>query len=311
MGLALKKSGVELEVIGHDKDTGAASRAQKRGAVDSTKWNLIDACEGAGLIVLAIPLDGIKQTLDALKPYLQPGVILTDTAMTKVPVLEWANELGVGVHYIGGDPILKRSAANGAHGIDAADAELFHGATYCLTPANGAAPEAIETMSNFVALLGAKPYFIDAVEHDGLMAGTRHLPMLLASALAAATMDSPSWRERSKLASTDFRTATELAPSNPQAARDELMAHRQALIAWTDALIEKLTELRGMLERQDTAALESVIEKIASQRAKWLSGASAEDSVPVDWDAAQFNVSRLFIGGLADRGKKLNPKGRG
>jgi prephenate dehydrogenase len=311
IGLALKKSRIELEVIGHDKDTSAASRAQKRGAVDSTKWNLIDACQGAGLIILAIPLDGIKSTLDALKPHLQPGVILTDTATTKAPVLEWASQLGAGIHYIGGNPILKRERANGVHGIDGADADLFRGAIYCLMPATNAAPDAIETMSNFVSLLGAKPYFIDAVEHDGLMAGTRHWPVLRARALAAATMDSPSWRERSKLASADFRAATNLAPTNPQAGREELMAHREALIAWTDTLVDKLTELRGMLERQDAAALESLMEKIASQRAKWLSGASTEDSVPVDWEAAQFNVSRLFIGGLADRGKKLKPKGRG
>jgi prephenate dehydrogenase len=311
IGLALKKSKVELELVGHDKDTSAAARAQKRGAVDSTKWNLIDACEGAGLIILAIPLDGIKPTIDALTPHLQPGVILTDTAMTKAPVLEWANQLGAGVHYIGGDPIVKRTRADGAQGIDAADADLFQGATYCLTPATNAAPQAIEIMSNFVSLLGAKPYFIDAAEHDGLVAGTRHLPVLVASALAAVTMDNPSWRERSKLASAEFRAATDLAPSNPQTGREELMAHREALIAWTDALIQMLNELRGMLERQDTAALESTIEKISSQRAKWLSGAIADDSVPVDWEAAQFNLSRLFIGGLGDRGKKLNPKGRG
>ncbi len=310
MGLALKKSGLELEIVGHDKDQSVAARALKRGALDTTKWNLIDACEGAGLIVLAIPLDGIKSTLEALKPYLQSGVILSDTATTKAPVMEWANALPSGVHYIGGDPILKQNRSNSEHGIDAADADLFHGATYCLTPAHSAAPEAIDTISNFVSLLGAKPYFIDPIEHDGLLAGTRHLPVLLATALAAATMDSPSWRERSKLASSDFRAATELAPSN-QAASDELMAHREALIAWTDMLLERLAQLRQILERKDSDALGSLIEKIAVQRTKWLSGMSQEESTPVDWEAAQFNVSRLFIGGLADRGKKLNQKGRG
>src|SRR5574341_923228 len=133
MGLALKKSGIDLEIVGHDKDSSAANRAQKRGAVDTTKWNLIDACEGAGLIILAIPLDGIRDTLIALKPYLEPGVIVSDTATTKVPLIKWAAQLPEGVHLIGGDPVLKPSRAPG-HGIDAADADLFQGATYCLTP---------------------------------------------------------------------------------------------------------------------------------------------------------------------------------
>src|SRR5512135_2377246 len=176
MGLALKKAKLDVEVVGHDKNSSTAGRALKRGAVDKTEWNLHSACAGAGLIILAVPLIGVKETLAALKDSLPPGAIVTDTATTKVPVMDWARELAPGVEFVGGNPALSVKRAGVGHGIDAADADLFQDATYALMASTTAAPMAIETMTNFVALIGAKPYFIDPAEHDGLMAGVQHLP---------------------------------------------------------------------------------------------------------------------------------------
>lgn len=311
IGLALKKANIEVEIIGHDKDNGAAARAQKRGAVDSIKWNLIDACDGAGLIVLAIPLDGIKATLDALKPYLAPGTILTDTAMTKTAVMDWARELPTGVHYIGGDPILKPSRAIAEHGIDAADADLFHGATYCLVPAPRAAPEVIETVSNLASLMGAKPYFIDAAEHDGLVASATQLPVLLATALAASAMDSASSRERGKFSSAEFRAMTDLVPSDGRAGATELFAHRQDLVRALDEFTETLSRLREMLKSENPKALQELLNSIESQRSKWMRGEDQDADESVNWADAQMNVGRMFLGSLADRGKKLSERGRG
>jgi prephenate dehydrogenase len=310
LGLALKKANVDVELVGHDKDTGAAARAQKRGAVDATKWNLIDACEGAGLIVLAIPLDGIKTTLDALQPHLKPGVIVTDTTMTKVPVMNWARDLPAGVHYISGDPILKPSRAKSETGIDAADADLFQGATYCLVPAADAPAEAIDTLSNLASLLGASPYFIDAAEHDGLIVGAKHLPVLIASVMGAAAITSPGWRERNKLASGEFRDATQLVPGDAHAATAEFVAHRQDLIAWLDMFGETLARFRTLLNSQDTAKLEELLGSISTEREKWLSGRTGEESSNVNWADTQINFGRMFLGGLADRGAKPTERKR-
>jgi prephenate dehydrogenase len=304
IGLALKKSNLDVEVIGHDKNTGVASRAQKRGAVDATKWNLIDACDGAGLIFLALPIDGIKDTLAALKPHLTPGVIVTDTATTKVPVLKWASELPDGVQFVGGDPVIKIDRVGTETGIDAANADLFKGAAYCIVPSKTAAAQAVDTVASFAAMLGAKPLFIDAAEHDGLMTGVEHLPALLATALLAATVRSPGWREMSKLAGADFRAATGVAPQDGSGAREQFLAHRADLTRWIDTLVNELGTLRGMLEREDAAAIEALVDSISIERARWLSGRAQTDDRPVDWKSTQFNPAHLFIGGLADRTPK-------
>ncbi len=305
LGLALKQAKLDVEIVGHDKNTGVAGRALKRGAVDKTEWNLINACDGAGLIILALPLDGIKDTLAVLKSELQPGVIVTDTASSKVPVLEWANELAAGVQFIGGNPVLKSEHAANARGIDAADPALFQGATYCLISSHSASNGALETVSNLAAILGAKPYFIDAAEHDGLMAGVQHLPALLATTLAGALMTSSGWRELGKVAGADLSAATELVPTDSASAREEFFAHRTDLIRWIDVLSAELGTMRDTLERQDEAAIKSLIETIATERNRWLNDQLGSEPAPsVDWQSLQNNTARLFLGGLADRARK-------
>jgi len=126
---------------------------------------------------------------------------------------------------IGGDPVLQPGRVSGQTGIDAASAELFKGATYCLVPSMGAGAAAIDTLSSFATMLGAKPYFIDAAEHDGLMTGVEHLPAALGLALLAATVRSRGWREMSKLAGESFRATTGLAPQDSATAREQFFAH--------------------------------------------------------------------------------------
>jgi len=302
IGLSLKSSKAEIEIVGHDKNSSAAGRAVKRGAVDKTDWNLIGACEGAGLIILALPLDGVKEALAALKQNVQPGVIITDTADTKVPVLEWAKELPQGVHFIGGHPVLKPDRIVNGHGIDAADAMLFQGATYCLTPSTNAAASSLDVLSNFAGMLGAKAYFIDAAEHDGLTASVTQFPALMATALAAVTMQNPAWRELGKLASNDLRVMTETIPSDSKTAREQFLAHRVDLIRLIDTMTDKLKELREMFQREDAAALEALVDSISEKRAQWLEGRLEKSDTPsVNLDSIQSSTARLFLGGLANR----------
>ncbi|MCX7838240.1 MAG: prephenate dehydrogenase/arogenate dehydrogenase family protein [Anaerolineae bacterium] len=305
IGLALKKSKLDLEVIGHDKDLGVAGRAVKRGAVDKTEWNLISACDGASLIVLAMPLDGIRDTLTALRPHLSPGTLITDTAMTKVPVLEWASELPRNVEFVGGNPIINPKREISGQGIDAADATLFQDATYCLIPAVSASAQAIDVMSGFVNVLGAKPYFIEAAEHDGLMAGVHHLPALLATAYAASIIGEQGWIERSKVASATFRAAMDLVPTDKHAAPMQFLAHREDLMRWIDHSIVKLRELRTLLDTQNSDALGTLVQTIADERAKWQSGQLDRGALPAsDMSQVSDSFGRLFLGGLSERMKR-------
>lgn len=305
IGLALKKSNVDLEIVGHDKDSRTAQLAQKRGAVDKTHWNLLNACQGAGLVVLALPLGAIRDTLTVLGKELPPGVIVTDTSTTKGPVLEWARVLTPGVHFVGGDPIIPPTRTDNpdVSGIEAAEAGLFQGAVYCLAPTPEVDPGAVEVMTGFVSLLGAKALFLDPSEHDGLVAGAQHLAYLLSATLLQSTTGSGGWREMSKFAGRDYLTATELAARDPVSQREMVLHHRDDLVRWIDISIQTLRELRGAIARGDAPALDELFKRLVEARAEWLKGeVGAEPSV--DMAEMKSGAMRMLLGGLADRGAR-------
>jgi prephenate dehydrogenase len=275
LGLALQRVKTNFEIMGHDLDHALAGRAQKLGAVDKTHWNLVSACEGADLVFIATPVMAIKETLTAMAPYLKPGCLVTDTATTKGQVMRWAEEiLPDTVNFVGGDPMVSKEGA----GTYAASADLFTGALYCLIPLSNTEPEAVRLLSDLVSLIGARPYFIEAAEHDGLVAAVDHLPFILATALLNVTSRSPSWREMKRMASYTFREATRFASDDPPTYRDICLTNRQSIVRWVDACLESLREVQGLVAAEDGEGLESLFTEVLTTRGKWLQGVDEEQS---------------------------------
>ena len=55
LGLALRQTKtLRAEIVGHDAEPAHAARAQRRGAVAKTSYNLLDAVDGARLVILAV-----------------------------------------------------------------------------------------------------------------------------------------------------------------------------------------------------------------------------------------------------------------
>ncbi|MGQ9584511.1 MAG: prephenate dehydrogenase [Anaerolineae bacterium] len=271
IGLALKEQGGNYEIVGHDREPSVSGKARKMGAVDGTEWNLIAACEGAELILLALPIASIQSTLAAIAQDLKPGCIVTDTATLKRPVLAWAAEfLPDSVSFVGGNPILAPAAAQAARrGVDAASASLLHGAQYCLTPAPTADAAAVQVVSDMVTSLGAQPYFLDAAEHDGLMAWTSHLPAALGVALMQTACGASSWSEMRRLAGDTFAGATGILEDDAASLSSLLLENAENLFRLLDIFQERMDALRQMVETGDREALQKLLEGLAETRLRW------------------------------------------
>lgn len=300
IGLALKKTGAELEIVGHDKNREAVNAAQKRGAVDKGEWNLFNACEGAGLIVLSLPFAGVMETIHLLKDDIAPGVIVTDTASVKMPVLQAAQQFRPGVHFIGGDPVF-RPKIDGTMPSDDANADLFQNAVYCLTPTFTTDPDAVQVMTGYVSMLGAKPLFLDPAEHDGLAAGAQHLATVMETALLKTTTGSSGWRELNKFAGADFFHATELAARQADSTAQVMLAQREPLQRWIDLYTQTLRELRTLLAQNDPGALAKWLTAAQEARDQWLSNDVGAPTQTTDFSEVRSGALRMFVGGLANR----------
>jgi prephenate dehydrogenase len=299
LGLALKKAKLGYEIVGHDKSSTAASKAKKLGAVDKTEWNLINAVEGAGLVILAVPVSAIKPTLEAIAPYLSEGTVVTDTASAKQIVLEWARTiLPPGVNFIGGHPLVKTEGANS----DAASADLFSGATYCIIPGAGAQPDAVQLLVGLATTVGAEPFFPAATEHDNFQAAVAHLPLLLATALMDLAAASPANREIRKMAGADFRRATALAETDGEASAQICAANRDGILRWMDAYAAELAKLRALVAAGGPQ-LQEIFDQACTSRAQW--SARQEDERSADMkaatDTASDQMKRFFLGDLSKK----------
>lgn len=267
IGLALHAAEAPVLIVGHDKDPEHAGLARKRKAVDKTDWNLIGACEGADMVILATPLSAMEPTLRAIATYLKAGCVVTDTANLKVPVTQWAQELlAENASYVGGSPLVMVQGS----GPDDARADLFRDCRYCLVPASNAHPDAVGLVSSMVTLLGADPYFLDAVEHDSLVAGVAHLPTILALALTDALSNEPGWREMRKFAGTSFDTFATPLEGEPQSLTQALLSNRQNLLRWLDAYVVKMQQVRGLLAENANEDLDAMVKQAGTARAQWI-----------------------------------------
>lgn len=268
LGLALKKTKDAIRVLGHDKDLVNAKAGVKQGAFDRAEWNLVNACEQADLIILAIPLNGVRATLEAVAPYLKQGAVISDTVANKAFVLAWAEELlPEHVHFVGGNPIVQPAGSGHGH----ATADLFRQKLYCLIPAPSADEQAVQLVVGLVNLLEATPFFLDASEHDGLVAAVTHLPALLSAALVRSLIDLGSWREMRKVAGGLFERVSSGAAGDPEVLKDDLLANRDNLIRWLDTYMTQLQELRALLTSADDSDenLVGLLDKAIVERQNW------------------------------------------
>lgn len=271
IGLALKQKEPELNIIGHDKDSGTAKKAKTMEAVDSSSWNLISACEPADVVILAIPSDQVKVTLKAAGPELHAGCVVLDTSSPKQLAVSWAAEyLSKEAHFVGIAPGLNPEfMLDQNHGPDFAKAELYSNSPCCIAPAPDCHPEAVKTAQDIAFLLGGDPYFLDPVEYDGLSTAVNLMPKLIAGALFRSITDSPGWREMRRLSSTDllqFSQPLEESGTVAQAA----IKNKTSALRWLELTIESLQAMRSQIYEEDETILSALFESMVATRDEWV-----------------------------------------
>ena len=271
IGLALRqKERSEWEIVGYSHRQETVAKASSSGAIERGETNLKDAVRKADFIIIATPILTIKEIFSEIALHLPAGCIVTDTASTKVQVMKWAKEmLPPTVDFIGGHPM----AGKETYGIQAAEAELFRGCTYCLTSSEKVTPKSIDTVMSMVKKLGATPFFIDAQEHDNLVARISHLPILLSAALVSLTTKNPSWSKMSKLAASGYYDLTRLASGNPEVNAHICLSNQESIVDSIDKFSQELEMYRRMVARGDKHLKQAFTDANKARR-EWLNNLS-------------------------------------
>lgn len=296
IGLALSQQERDFEIVGHDKAQAAATQAKKLKAVDKTEWNLISACDGGGLIILALPLTALRATMEALAGQLSAGAVVMDTAAVKAPVQTWADELLPDVPFVGTNPVISVDPSGAS-----ARADLFEGRIWAICPSPTTAEGAVKIASDLAERLGAKPLYLDAAEHDGMTAAVEQLPALASMALLTSAVSQPTWREMRKLAGGQFESSTRLVSSDPHVFSDAMLNSQEQVVRWIDGFIDNMATWRDLIAAGDSAAVDQAFAAAVAARERWLQERSKgtwdeSNSAPVEQPGmltSLFGFSRL------------------
>ena len=314
IGLALKAHNVDVRRVGHDKDIQVAKDAQKAGAVDEVKYNLPASVREAKIVILALPLAGIHETLKSIAPDLQEGTLLLDTAPAKATVTAWARELlPQGRFYIGLTPAINPEYLHGTEfGLKAARADLFEKGLMVVNAPLGTPGNVFNLAMEFVNLLGAAPLLMDTAEADGIFSAMHTLPQLAAAALLDATLDKPGWLEARKLAGRPYATVTAGVAYHDDVLSlgESALENRENVVRLLNTYISSLIRLRDEIDANDREAVTTRLEDSLRGRIRWFDERAAAEWLRGEGqsiDAPSFGerVNQMLFGGLVtDRQKQ-------
>ena len=286
IGLALKDHTDKVRRTGFDRDPEIARLAESQGAFDRITTSLAPAIREADVVILSLPMDQIRETLQVLAMNMKAGGVVMDTGPVKEIVTAWVNELlPRDRYYIGLTPVINPAYLHTAEsGLEAARADLFNGGMMAIVTPPRSSPEAVKLAADLTRILGAQALFIDPLEIDSLMAATHLLPQIIAAALTNATADQPGWREGRKVAGRAYAEATGPIAhlSEPHSLRMAVFLNRANVLRQLDSVIASLTAFRTDIENENVEALETHLTRARQSRERWIKERQA-----ADWSAIE------------------------
>ncbi len=266
LSLALQRAG--YEVGGSDSDASHVEKALERGVIHHS-----GLFADAEVTFVATPVNTVAdQVARALE--MTAGVV-TDVGSVKSHVAQSISD----ARFVAGHPM----AGSELDGLDGADAAMFEGAVWVLTPTASSSDESFSILAGLITKLGAEVVALDPQHHDDLVAIVSHVPHLTAATLMRlADNRSEEHLALLRLAAGGFRDMTRIASGRPGIWLDICDQNRDAVVRGLDSLISGLSEMRDIVSRGDRDALFSSLEQARRARMNLPIGAGAvEDLVEV------------------------------
>lgn len=261
---AIKERGLSQQVVGFDTSAGTCQIAIQNQVIDYSTTSLIEACQNADLIVLAIPILAVEKLLPQLAELDLGKAVITDVGSVKGNIvnavrLAMPDQLSI---FVPGHPI----AGSERSGIEAANSELFVNHKVILTPNDQTSLTALQLVTNIWCTLGADVEQMSVEHHDEILAATSHLPHLLAYGLVDCLAKNHDNLDIFRYAAGGFRDFTRIAGSDPVMWHDIFLANKKAVLAVLDSYMQELNELYKAVEEKNGTELLDVFTRAKAAR---------------------------------------------
>lgn len=258
IGMGLRRWPSVGRILGHDGYAAHEAEALRLSAVDRcVELGEIAQCD---LVFVAVPPDAVIKVLEYIEQAGSPETIVTDCTSVKLPVTRWSRARKRKSWFVPGHPMGGTEHSGPTH----ADAVMFEGKPWILTPPKSGGQTAFAMVEAAVRALGSKPIVCDAAIHDRQVALLSHLPHVLAAALLVQ-----SEMEGVQLPSGgSWRDATRVGGSNPDLWTQILLSNRKEVLDATNTMISELSSFRNAVKRRNIVWLQTFFGKAAEAKRK-------------------------------------------
>lgn len=244
LGLALKRR-KKYKIIGIGRNLERLRYAKKCGAIDEISVDFGDGVRNADIVVFATPVSTYSKIAEKIKPFLKEDTIIFDVGSTKCEVTNLLTKV-LGKNFVGAHPI----AGSEKTGVEYARADLFENSICVLTPTFQTNKKAVQIVQKLFTDIGSKTIQMSPSGHDKTLAITSHLPHI--TAVSLTLLLSP---QAKSLIGNGFRDTTRIAAGSPQIWVDICKTNRKNLIDACGKIIENISTIKDLLQKEDWGKL--------------------------------------------------------
>lgn len=292
----VKREQPDITIMAYMRTRFKLEQAKKDGIVDMILDGIGEELRLCDIIFLCTPVEYNAQYLEAVRPYLKPGAIITDVGSTKTDIHEHVTRLGMEDVFVGGHPM----AGSEKTGYENSSDHLLENAYYIITPTAQSRQEDVDRLVSVANTIGSIPIVLDYHHHDQITAAISHLPHVVASSLVNLVRDADSDSGMMKqLAAGGFKDITRIASSSPEMWEQICMTNRSNLADILRRYISSLQTTLAELEQADSKALYQLFETSRDYRNSFSNRAkgaiASEHSFTVDIVDEVGSISTLSV----------------
>lgn len=256
----LSKKGFWVDAI--DTDPDSIAYALENGLIRrGSTWADPALARGADIVVFALYPGVMIEWVRQNQGLFRPGALLTDVSGVKCHVVDAIQGfLRQDLEFIGSHPM----AGKEVYGVRNSDEGIFKIANFIVTPTEKNTSGAVETAREIGRLLEFHTITeLAPAAHDEIVGFVSQLTHAIAVSLMTCNDD----EDLQNYTGDSFRDLTRIARINEKMWSELFLLNRRELISQIDSFTAELLRMRGMLERQDRAALEEMFIRSTQRRA--------------------------------------------
>ncbi len=243
LGLSLKKSDLDVEIMGFDHNEIHCKDAKKLGLVDEiVSFDALKLCD---VIILAIPVEGIIASFIDLVD-ISKNTTIIDLGSTKYKITQMIPP-SIRSNFVAAHPM----AGIEKFGPTAAFDSLYDNQMVVLCDIENSGELHKKRAIEIFEKIGMNIIYMGAKEHDLHAAYISHLPHAISYALANSVLSQEDPRSILALAAGGFRDMSRIAKSSPDMWSDVFKQNRENLLITLDTFSDELERIQKMIVNED------------------------------------------------------------